>query len=117
MLCLHVYSNADFAGDTEDQRSTGGYAVFLGTGTISWSSRKQSIVALSSTESKYIALSEVGHKIMWIQHFLEELGFTSQEPTTIFEDNQGTIALATNETMHRRMKHINIKFHFIKKTH
>ena len=65
--------------------------------------------------SEYIALSEVGRKIMWIKHFLEELDFTSQEPTTIFEDNQGTIAFATNKKMHHRMKHINVKFHFIKK--
>ena len=69
----------------------------------------------SLMESKYIALSEVGHKTMWIQYFLEELGFTSQEPTTIFEDNQGTIAFATNEKMHCHMKHIHNKFHFIKK--
>ena len=115
MLCLHTYSNTNFAGDSEDQCSTGGYTVFLGTGAISWSSRKQSIVVLSLMESKYIALSEVGHKTMWIQYFLEELDFTSQEPTTIFEDNQGTIAFATNEKMHCHMKHIHNKFHFIKK--
>ena len=114
-MCLHAYSDTNFTGDTEDRCSTGGYAVFLGTGTISWSSRRQSIVALSSTESEYIVLSEVGCEIMWIKHFLEELDFTSQEPTTIFADNQGTIAFATNEKMHRRMKHIDVKFHFIKK--
>ena len=66
-------------------------------------------------ESEYIVLSAVGCEIMWIKHFLEELDFKSQEPTTIFEDNQGTIAFVTNEKTHCRMKHIDVKFHFIKK--
>ena len=57
-LCLHAYSDSDFAGDTEDRKSTGGYAIFLGSGAVSWPSRKQMTVVLSSTEAEYIALSE-----------------------------------------------------------
>jgi hypothetical protein len=113
-LCLHAYSDADFAADTDDRRSTGGYAVFLGSGAISWSSKKQTVVALSSTESEYIALSEVSREVLWTRHFLEEIDIVYDEPTTIFEDNQGTIAFATNQKSLRRMKHIDVKFHFIR---
>jgi hypothetical protein len=57
-MYLHAYSDTDFAGDTEDRKSTGGYAIFLDKGAVSWSSKKQSIVALLSMESEYIALLE-----------------------------------------------------------
>ena len=112
-LCLHAYSDADFAGDTEDRKSTGGYAIFLGMGTVSWSSKKQSTVALSSTESEYIALSEAAREVMWIRHFLEELDIFYDEPTFIFENNQGMIAFASNQRVICHMKHIEVKHHFI----
>jgi hypothetical protein len=113
-LCLHAYSDADFTGDNEDRKSTGGYTVFLGIGAISWSSRKQTTVALSSTESEYIALSEAAREVMWIGHFLQELNIIYEEPTVIFEDNQGTIAFASNQRALRRMKHIEVKYHFVR---
>ena len=114
-MCLHAYSDADFAGDPDDRCSTGGYAIFLGAGAVSWSSKKQSIVALSSTESEYVALSEAAREVQWTRHFLEELDIMSDEPTTIFEDNQGTIAFASSQKALRRMKHIDVKYHFVKK--
>ena len=63
---LYAYTDADFARDTEDRTSTGGYAIFLGNGVVSWSSKKQTIVALSSTEAKYIVLSEAAQEVLWL---------------------------------------------------
>jgi hypothetical protein len=113
VLCLHAYSDADFAGDTEDRKSTGGYAIFLGLGAVSWSSKKQTTVALSSTESEYIALSEAAKEIMWMREFLSGMNIEYEEPTVILEDNQGAIAFASNQRALRRMKHIEVKHHFI----
>ena len=96
-LSLYAYSDADFAGNSEDRRSMGGYAIFLGTGTVAWSSKKQSIIALSSTESEYIALLEVTREILWTCRLLQDFNLIFHDPTTIYEDNQGTIAFATNQ--------------------
>jgi hypothetical protein len=111
-LMLNAYCDADFAGDTDDRKSVGGYAVFFGVGAVSWSSRKQPTVALSSTEAEYIALSEAAREVKWVRSFLEELGIKNDLPTTIYEDNQAAIAYATTQRTLRRMKHIDVKYHF-----
>jgi hypothetical protein len=114
-MSLHAYSDADFAGDSEDRKSTGGYIIFLGDGAVSWSSKKQSLVALSSTESEYITLSDTGCEVLWVRRFLEDsLGVIFDRPTTIFEDNQSAIAFASNRRTGGRMKHVEVKFHFIR---
>jgi hypothetical protein len=64
---LIAYSDADFAGDTEDRKSTGGYTMFVGEGAVPWSSKKKSIVALSLTEAEYIMLSETACEVLWVQ--------------------------------------------------
>jgi hypothetical protein len=114
-ICLHAYSDADFAGDSEDRKSVGGYVVLLGDGAMSWSSKKQPTVALSSTEAEYVALSAAACEVLWICRFLEEsVGFAFTEPTAIFEDNQSAIAFAQNRRIISRMKHINVKYHFVR---
>jgi hypothetical protein len=114
-MCLHAYSDADFVGDTEDRKSIGGYVVFLGEGAVSWSAKKQTMVTLSSTESEYIALSEAAREVLWVRWFLEDtLNITYNEPTVIFEDNQSTIAFANNQRTAGRMKHIQVKYHFVR---
>ena len=82
-LDLYAYSDADFTGDVHDRKSVGGYAIFLGSGAISWSSKKQTGVALSSTESEYMALSEITRDVLWMRRFLQELGFEVKNATTI----------------------------------
>lgn len=111
---LYAYSDADFAGDVEDRKPMGGYAVFLGDGTISWSSKKQSVVALSSTESEYITLSEATRELLWTRRFLHELGLDIKSPMTVYQDNEGTIAFARNQKSIRHMKHIDTKYHFVR---
>jgi hypothetical protein len=86
----------DFAGDMEDRKSTGGYTMFVGEGAISWSSKKQSIVALLSTEAEYIVLSETACEILWVWWFLEGVDIIFNGPITIYKDNQSMITLTQN---------------------
>jgi hypothetical protein len=109
---LYGYSDADWAGCTETRKSTSGQVFRLGNCTISWRSKKQSVVALSSTESEYIALSESAQEAVWMRDLLKGIGFGEESPTVLYEDNQGAIALAQNPKDHSRTKHIDIKFHY-----
>ena len=113
---LHGYSDADWAGCTETRKSTSGQVFRLGDCTISWRSRKQSIVALSSTESEYVALCETSQEVVWLRNLLRDIGFKQDKPTStvVYEDNQGAIALSQNPKDHSRTKHIDIKFHYIR---
>ena len=90
------YSDADWAGDVQDRRSTSGNVFLLGGGAIAWSSRKQSLVALSTVEAEYMALSVATQEAIWLRHLQEELGVSNTVPTLIFEDNQGVISMAKN---------------------
>ena len=113
-LTLTGYADADWAGDLDDRKSTSGYVFMLGGGPISWKSRKQQSVALSSTEAEYLAMSDATTEAIWLRGLLDELGQTQLEPTVIHEDNQGSIALSKNPEKHSRMKHIDIRYHFIR---
>ena len=103
------------AGSLDDRKSTTGFVFDFG-GPISWQSKKQPTVALSSTEAEYMALTQAAKEAIWLQGLLSELGIKETRPTTILEDNQGCIALAKNPTSHARTKHIDIRHHFIRET-
>ena len=84
-------------------------------GCISWRSKKQRTVALSSTEAEYMALTEAVQEAIWLKAFLCELGEMSiNEAVKIHEDNQGSIALAKNPECHKRTKHIDTRYHFVR---
>lgn len=82
--------------------------------TVSWLSRKQPTVSLSSTEAEYIALSEAVCEAKWLRSLLNEMGIECVEATIIFEDNQSCITIAEEPRKHQRMKHVNIKYNFIR---
>jgi hypothetical protein len=86
----------------------------LGGAAVTWFCKKQGPVALSSTEAEYYALSEATKEAIWIKQMMEELGFVSDNPLTIMEDNQSTIAIALNPINHQRTKHIDTRVHFIR---
>ena len=87
----------------------------MNNGCISWRSKKQSTVALSSTEAEYMALTEATQEAVWLKSFLCELGeMKSDEAVKRYEDNQGSIALAKNPEFHKRTKHIDIRYHFVR---
>jgi hypothetical protein len=89
----------------------------LAGGAISWSSKKQAVVALSSTESEYVGLSLAAKEAVWLRRFLGGIGISeiyNGEPVTILADNQGSIKLAQNDSTRNRTKHIDIRYHFTK---
>ena len=94
--------------------STTGHLFVLSEGAISWVSKKQPVVALSTTEAEYIALSSATQDAVWLRRLMCDFTAVLQSPTVIKEDNQGTIAIAKNPTSHSRTKHIDIKYHFVR---
>ena len=82
-------------------------------GAISRFSRKQPVVALSTAEAKYVALSTTTQEAVWLRILLSDIKATPKTPTIIKEDNQGTIIIARNPISHARTKHIDIKFHYV----
>lgn len=111
---LNVYSDADYAGDVSTRRSHSGFIFMLGASPISWCSQKQRTVALSTTESEYIAASESIKELVWLQLLFDELFLSSGEVPSLFSDNQSAIRLIKNPEFHKRTKHIDVKYHFIR---
>ena len=113
---LRAYSDADWASQAHCH-SISGFAIFYGQGVISWSSKKQPIVTLSSTEAVYIALTRVMKDLLWHRKLHSELSpfftFSTTNPITLFCDNQGTIILSKDSTFHMRTKHIDTHFYFV----
>lgn len=108
------YSDADWAGDRNDRKSTSGYCFSLGSGLISWRTNKQSCVALSTAEAEYVALAGAAQEAVWLKHLLDDLKFGVNAPIVINEDNQSAICLAKNPKDHPRTKHIDIKYHYVR---
>lgn len=105
------YSDSDWSGDEDTSRSTSGYVFMCNRGAISWRSRRQKLVALSSTEAEYIALSDIGQHLSWLRRFFAEVGQKQRGPTLIHSDNAGAIILAKEPQFRARTKHIRRKFH------
>ncbi|KAE8723109.1 Retrovirus-related Pol polyprotein from transposon TNT 1-94 [Hibiscus syriacus] len=110
---LTDYVDADLAGNVDIRRSTTGYVYTLGGTAMSWVSQLQKIVALSTTEAEYVAVTEANKEMVWLQSFLEELG-KKQENNILYCDSQSVIHLAKNPSFHSRTKHIQLRYHFIR---
>jgi hypothetical protein len=109
------YVDADWASDINDRRSITGYVFVLANGAVSWSSKKQTSVALSSTEAEYMAASAATKEAIWIWTLIRELNMIpSPKPTLLLLDNQSAMSLAKNSVFHDRTKHISIRHHFIR---
>ena len=108
------YSDADWAGDVNDRKSTSGYVFTISGGAVSWKSKKQTSVALSTAEAEYIALASTAQEAMWMRQLTADLKSAPSKATTIYEDNQSAIEMAKNPQFHGRAKHIEIKYHFIR---
>ena len=111
---LTAYADSDWANDIEQRKSTTGYIVFYNGAPISWHSGLQSTISLSSCEAEYIALSECSREVDYLRSIVAFLQQPEDNPTEIFEDNQGTIDLVGNPVHHRRTKHVEVKYHYIR---
>lgn len=112
-VALQGFVDADFAGEVDRRRSTTGYVFTVGTTAVSWISQIQKIVALSTTEAEYVAITEASKEMIWLQGLLAELGF-DQKNNILFSDSQSAIHLAKNSAFHSRTKHIGLRYHFIR---
>lgn len=111
---LHAFSDADWAGDADDFISTNGYIVYIGHHPVSWSSKKQTTIARSSTEAEYRSVANTSSELTWISSLLHELGIRITRPPTIYCDNVGATYLCANPVFHSRMKHVALDYHFIR---
>lgn len=110
---LEAYSDSDWGSNIDDRKSCSGFVLKMSGGAISWCSKKQPIVALSTTEAEYIALSQALREVMWFDQFQREVEKNSAT-ITIWCDNQSAMQLANLEAYRQRSKHIDIRFHHIR---
>ena len=112
------YNDADWGGDLDQCKLTSSYAFLLSNGAISWTSKKQSCIALSNMELEYVACSTAIQEGVWLRRFIAELGIVTytSEPVTIHQDNMVALAYAKDPKYHGKTKHIDIRYYFVRGT-
>ena len=110
---LEAFTDSDWGTEPKDRKSISGYFFKLAGGIISWQSRTQKTVALSSTEAEYMAASDCARQAAWMKQLLQEIRI-KMTPIPIAMDNQGSIFIAQNPVQNRRTKHIDIRYHYIR---
>uniref|UniRef100_A0A1J3G9F4 Copia protein n=1 Tax=Noccaea caerulescens TaxID=107243 RepID=A0A1J3G9F4_NOCCA len=108
------FSDSDWGGSVEDKKSTSGYVFTIGSSAFCWNSSKQKTVAQSTAEAEYIAVCSAANQAIWLQRLVNEIGFKAEKGVRIFCDNKSAIAIGKNPVQHRRTKHIDIKYHFVR---
>ena len=111
---LIAYTDSDYACDLNDRKSTSGYIFLLSSGAVSWISKKQPIVTLSTTKAEFVAAAGCASQVIWMRRVLDQLGHVQKKSTIVMCDNNSTIKLSKNPVMHGRSKHIDVRFHFLR---
>ena len=114
-----LFSDASYASDADSRRSVSGYISYVGGGPVSWKSKLQSTVALSSCESEYIALCAAAQEAVHLKALFSELvpvvkGGRSGTPIVVYEDNRATIDISRNPCLHEKQKHVDVKYHYVR---
>ena len=108
------FTDSDWAGSLDNRRSISANVFSLGSGVITWSSRLQATVALSTSEAEYVAAASAACQAIWLRRMLAELQHQQEGPTEIFCDNKAAIFMTKNPAFHSRTKHIELRHHFIR---
>lgn len=111
---VECFTDADYAGDHQNRRSTSGMIAFLASGPISYRAQQQSTTAMSTTEAEYIASVLSAKELVWLRAFLKELKVDLKREPEMLCDNQSSIRLIKNPEFHQRTKHIDIAYHFVR---
>ncbi|XP_026420706.1 uncharacterized protein LOC113316773 [Papaver somniferum] len=111
---VKAYTDSDWAGCPDTRRSTSGYAVFMGSSLICWSSKKQPTVSMSSSEAEYKCLSVTASELEWLSNVFKELHISVNLPMHVFCDNTSAICLAFNLVFHARAKKIEVQYHLVR---
>ncbi|KAM1420476.1 hypothetical protein ACFX2I_002841 [Malus domestica] len=111
---IEGFTDADWAGDVTDRRSTSGYFTFVGGNLVTWRSKKQNVVSRSSAEAEYRGMAHGVCEMLWLRKLLESLGFTQKEAMKLYCDNKSAREIAENPVQHDRTKHVEVDRHFIK---
>ncbi|CAN6698718.1 unnamed protein product [Malus baccata var. baccata] len=108
------YTDADWAGNITDRRSTSGYFTFVAGNLVTWRSKKQNVVARSTAEAEYRGIAHGICELLWLKILLTEIGFKPQGSMSLYCDNQAAREIANNPVQHDRTKHVEVDRHFIK---
>ncbi|XP_062076260.1 secreted RxLR effector protein 161-like [Humulus lupulus] len=108
------YCDADYAGDHDTRRSTTGYVFKFGSGAISWCSKRQPTVSLSTTEAEYRAAALTAQESTWLMQLMKDLHQSTDNAMSLYCDNQYVIRLAENPVFHARTKHVEVHYHFLR---
>ena len=111
---MYGYSDSDWGGSLDDRRSTSAYVFFLGGAAISWKVKLSPTVCLSTQEAEYVGLSEATKEALNLKMLLEQIGFGSEDPTTIYSDNQGAITMGLHPSNKPATRHIDMRRHFLR---
>ncbi|KAL1216951.1 Retrovirus-related Pol polyprotein from transposon RE2 [Cardamine amara subsp. amara] len=108
------YCDADYAGDTNDRKSTTSYCTFVGGNLVTCKTKKQKVVYCSSAESEYRAMRKLTNELVWLKALLTDLGIETKKPIMMHCDNQAAIHIASNSVFHERTKHIEVDCHKVR---
>ena len=113
-LSPYAFVDSDYGGCKDTRRSTSGYIFMMAGGAVSWSSKRQATVALSTVEAEYVAMARCAQQMVWMHGWLREVDIEFQTPGILKGDNRGAIALTKNTKDHGKVKHIDIRHHYIR---
>ena len=113
-VLLHGFSDSDWAGSVQDRKSTSGLCFSMGSAMVSWSSRKQGSVALSTAEVEYVSTSDTSREAVSLQKLVSDLFAMNLEPIVIHCDNQSCIKISENLVFHDRSKHMEMRYHYLR---